>query len=98
MRSFPLVGPTFARRTYEDIPIRTRLSWLDRLRRSGVPVLVAAGESGSPAERDFMHALQQELDIARAPGVCLLATYSAARIYGLDQQTCIRTSGVKQRR
>jgi len=98
MRSFPLVGPYFARRTYEDIVVRPRLTWLEQLRQSGVPVLVASGESGSPVERDFMRALQQEVDIARAPGVCLLATYSAARIYGLNPHTCIRTSGAKRRR
>jgi len=98
MRSFPLVGPYFARRTYEDIVVRPRSTWLDQLRQSTVPVLVASGESGSPVERDFMRTLQQEVDIARAPGVCLLATYSTARIYGLDPHNCIRTSGAKRRR
>ncbi|HEV2037155.1 MAG TPA: hypothetical protein VGQ96_01000, partial [Candidatus Eremiobacteraceae bacterium] len=43
IRSFPFVGPTFARRTYENIVVESPSSWLSKLRKSGVPLFVAAG-------------------------------------------------------
>ncbi len=92
MRAFPLVGPNFVRRTYEDIVIAPNSTWLDDLRRSAVPVLVASGESGSPNQPAFMQALPQEIQIARAQGVCLLVRHSSARVYGLNPQACAGTA------
>ncbi len=88
LRSFPFVGPTFSRRTYEAVIPEPPTIWLARLRREGVPLLVAGGETGSPDEPGFLKPLPLETWAASAPGVCRLATYGYVRIYGLDQRTC----------
>ena len=83
MRSFPLVGPDFKRRVYEDI-IFTPDLWLERLRANGVGLLVAAGNSGSPAQRRFLQPTDLELEIARSRDVCLMGQDGYVRLYALN--------------
>jgi hypothetical protein len=90
MRSFPLVGANFSRRTYEQVLIMPQQRWLDELRRDGVHVMLAAGLSGSRDQPGFMQPLPAEAAIKKLPGVCLLATRGYTRVYGLDESTCRR--------
>ncbi len=89
MRSFPLVGPDFSRRTYEQILKGSAAQWLDQLRHSEVHVLLAAGLSGSPDQPGFGQPLLAERAIQALPGVCLLAVRGTARVYGLDGTACV---------
>jgi len=92
MRSFPLVGPTFARRTYDNIIIESPSAWLADLRRSGVPILVAAGESGAPDQPGFLQPLPVEKwisrDIPRDRAICNISAHGYVRIYGLSLDVC----------
>ncbi len=88
MRAFPLVGPAFERRTYEDIVVSSSTPWVERLRKSGVSLLVAADESGSVYSIGFMKPLPEEKAIAAEPDVCLLSRRAGARVYGLDSAVC----------
>jgi hypothetical protein len=90
MRSFAFVGPEFERQTYDNIIIETPASWLARLRRSGVSILAAAGESGSPDQPGFLQPLPVETWISHAAGVCKIATYNYVRVYGLTETRCAR--------
>jgi hypothetical protein len=90
MRAFPLVGPAFERRTYENVAIRSSTPWVERLRKNGVSLLVAADESGSVYSVGFMKPLPEEQAIAREPDVCLLSRRAGARVYGLDSAVCAR--------
>ena len=102
MRSFPLVGPTFARRTYDNIIIESPSAWLAELRRSGVPVLAAAGESGAPDQPGFLQPLPVESwishDIARDAAICKISTHGYVRIYGLTRDECARALRPAQQR
>jgi len=102
MRSFPLVGPTFARRTYDNIIIESPAAWLADLRRSGVPILAAAGESGAPDQPGFLQPLPVEVwisnDISRDRALCAISTYGYVRIYGLSLGACADTLRPAQHR
>ena len=91
MRSFPLVGPNFSTRTFEENVTETPSAWLARLRSEGVWILVAGDESGSPDQPGFLKPLPLEEQIARLPLVCLLKASNAARIYGLERALCAAT-------
>jgi len=102
IRSFPLVGPTFARRTYDNLIIESSSAWLAELRRSGVPVLAAGGESGAPDQPGFLQPLPVETwishDIARDPAICKISTHGYVRIYGLSRDECARALRPAQQR
>jgi hypothetical protein len=95
MRSCPLVGPTLARRTYDNVIIESPAAWLAALRQSGVTILAAAGESGAPDQPGYLQPLPVETwisqDMARDRGLCAISTHGYVRIYGLSVDVCSAT-------
>lgn len=94
MRSFPLVGPALERRTYDNVIVESPAAWLTDLRRNGVPILAAAGESGATDQPGFLQPLPVETwiseDMSRDRGVCRISTHGYVRVYGLSVDTCAR--------
>lgn len=84
MRSFPLVGPDFRRRVYEHVVASSPAAWLAQLRRDGVALLVATGDTGSPFEPTYLQRLPDEIEVSGAAGVSLLTTDGYVRVYSLQ--------------
>ena len=83
LRPFPLVGPDFTRRVYEDFLLSPD-AWLRTLRTHRIGVLVAAGLTGSPKQPGFLQPSPLEIAVARLPGVCLMGEDGYVRLYALD--------------